>query len=261
METFRCVVAREGPAIADAQRVRFLVYCEEEGLLSPSAGTGEREIDARDDGDSAVHFLVYAGGEPAGTVRLLLPEEGALELESKVDLDVFKQGGVSAAEVTRYCVLRRHRNTGVTAALLAGLYEESVRRGITHWLAGANMETDCPEDAAIAHRVAIEKAMMHERIRVAPRCPEVPWTARKRPFYTDEQRLRAAAGEVASLPLPRPLSVFAAGMGARFIGAPVYDGHFGVFALPLCAALADVAARRTGACAVRAFPSASSRAG
>jgi hypothetical protein len=30
-------------------------------------------------------------------------------------------------------------------------------------------------------------------------------------------------------------------MGARFIGAPVYDPYFNVFALPLVATLADLA--------------------
>src|SRR5207249_800049 len=98
------------------------------------------EIDARDDQEGTIHLLVYAGAEPVGTVRLLpaRPERAAggclgLDLEGKFDLGAFLRPGMVAAEVTRYCVLRRYRGTGVTGALYLALRAESRRRGITHW--------------------------------------------------------------------------------------------------------------------------------
>jgi putative hemolysin len=252
MHSFHCVIARTMQEITDAQRLRWTVYGEEEGLLPASACASGREIDALDYADGTVHLLVHSGQELVGTVRLLQPSPEAkraergrlgLDLEAKVDLGALAAPGILPAEVTRYCVLRQYRRTGVTGALFQGLYAESVRRGITHWVAGANMETDCAEDAALAYRVAHEKKLVSDRFRAEPRGHEPPQTPRKRPCYTEDQRQRARAGELAGLALPRTLALFATRMSARFIGPPVYDGYFNVFALPLVARLADVAAR------------------
>ena len=60
-------------------------------------------------------------------------------------------------------------------------------------------------------------------------------------MYTEAERLRAAGGDLTGIALPRTLSLFAKRMGARFVGPPLYDGHFNVFALPLVTALADLA--------------------
>jgi putative hemolysin len=249
MRSFRCIVARTAREIEDAQRLRWIVYGEEEGLLPACIGSRGREIDARDFCDRTIHFLVYAGEEPVGTVRLLQRRaEGwnggrlGLELEAKCDIVALSAPGIVAAEVTRYCVLREYRSTGVTSALFSALFAESSRRGITHWVAGANMETDCAEDAALAYRVAREKKLVTDRFRADPREREPPETPRRRPYYTAEQRLRALEGALEGIELPRAPLLFAKRMGARFIGPPVYDAYFNVFALPLVAALADIAA-------------------
>jgi putative hemolysin len=179
-------------------------------------------------------------------VRLLLPNSMArgrlgLDLESKVDLRMLSGSAISTAEVTRYCVLRRYRCTRVTHALFSLLREESARRGITHWVAGANMETDFAEDAALAYRVAGDQSLFSPRFRAEAHASRPPSTRRTRHCYTAEQRRHARAGERSGLDLPRTLSLFARRMGARFIGPPVYDAYFNVFALPLVTALADLA--------------------
>ena len=186
-----------------------------------------------------------------------------LDLESKLDLGPLAAprpgapsgAGIVSAEVTRYCVLRRYRHTGVTVALFSALHTESVRRGITHWVAGANMMTDCAEDAALAHRVAQAKSLMSEHFRAEPLLHLTPATPRRRPFYTEEQRLRALQGDLAGLELPRPLALFAHRMSARFIGPPVFDPAFGVFALPLVAVLADISARPSTSLTLRSISS------
>jgi putative hemolysin len=254
MQTFRCVIAKTELEIMDAQRVRHAVYVEEEGLLPASVGVGGREIDGLDYLDTTVHFLVYAGLEPVGTVRLLrggpsspAAAEGkrlGLDIESKLNLDSLAVPGVVTGEVTRFCVRRRYRRTGVTGALFAGLRDESARLGITHWVAGANMETDCVEDAVLAYRLAFEKNLINPRFSAEPRDRRFPRTPRRRPYYNEEQRRRGMDGELTGLELPRTLSLFAAGMGARFIGPPVFDAYFDIFALPLVAALADIPAQR-----------------
>jgi putative hemolysin len=253
MQSFRCIIARTAREIEDAQRLRWRVYGDEESLLPASICDGGREIDARDFLDSTVHFLIYAGQDPVGTVRLLQSsaEETrhgrrlGLDLESKCDLGALSAPGIVAAEVTRYCVLREYRSTGVTSALFSALFAESSRRGITHWVAGANMETDCAEDAVLAYRVAREKRLVTDRSFTEPRAHELPETPRRRPYYTPEQRSRGLGGALEGIPLPRTLSLFAKRMGARFIGSPVYDAYFNVFALPLIAALADIGEARS----------------
>jgi len=250
MRSFQYVLGRT-EQIEDAQRVRWQVYVNEEKLLSASTGMDGREIDDVDYLDTTLHLLVYDNREPVGTVRLLQRNAAVarttggalgLPLESKFDLGAFARPGIVPAEVTRYCVLRRYRHTGVTTELLSGLYAESVRRGITHWLAGANMTTDLPEDGMIAHHVAREMKLLSEQFQAELLDHQPPRTQRRRPFYTEEQRARGLRGDFGGLRLPRPLSLFAHRMAGRFIGTPVYDEYFNIHALPLVAVLEDVAA-------------------
>ena len=251
----RCATAHTPRQIADAQRVRWRVYGEEEHLLPPSAAVEDgREVDARDADDAAVHLVVYAGDEPVGTVRLLLARSGAgarpggrlgLDLDANVDLGALCEAGVVAAEITRYCVLRRYRCTGVAKMLYGALQTESRRRAITCWLAAANMETDYAEDAALAYELLRARNLVDARWRAEPRRAHAVRSQRRRPWYTDEQRRRAASGDGANLPLPRTLTLFAIRMGARFIGPPMYDDYFNVFALPLVASPAGTQFRVT----------------
>jgi L-ornithine Nalpha-acyltransferase len=245
MSTVRCTVARSQAQIADAQRVRWRVYGEEEGLLPPAAGCGGREVDARDEHDDTIHLLVYAGCEPVGTVRLLQMRRGGagaagllgLALEDKFGLESFAAPGIVAAEVTRFCILRQHRCTRAASALYRALHSESRQRGITHWVAGANMETDFTEDAALAYTVARARNLIHGRFRAERRAVLPARTPRRRACYTDGQRRRGLGGALDGLALPRTLALFAGRMGARFIGPPAYDDYFNVFALPLVAEL------------------------
>lgn len=244
MTGFVCTVARRPSDIAEAQRIRWQVYGEEEKLLPASAGLAGREIDARDDDGGTLHLLLYAGSEPAGTVRLLparhdrratAEDRLGLELETTFDLRGYARRGVVAAEITRYCVLRRFRGTGAAAALYAALWTESQRRGITHWFAAANMETDCAEDAALTYHLVRGRGLFDARSSVRPRLAGVPQTPRRRPYFSEEQRRSARGGAFDHLAIPRTLALFARGMGARYIGPPAYDRYFEIFALPLLA--------------------------
>lgn len=246
MRTFGYTVARTFREIVDAQRVRWRVYGEEERLLPPSACREGREIDVHDQDPDTVHILAYVRGEPVGTVRLLPARPMhrrarggfGLDLESKFHLGGLSAPGLVLAEVTRYCVLRRYRCTGVTRALYAGLQVESRRRGITHWLAAANMETDCAEDAALAYRLVCARQLVDERFRAEPRAGLPAQTLRRQSCYSEAERRSGREGALDHLALPRTLALFATRMGGRYIGPPVYDPYFNVFALPLVAPLA-----------------------
>lgn len=206
--------ARTRAEIAEAQRLRWRVYGEEEKLLPVSACRGGREVDARDRDPGTAHFIVRVGEEVVGTVRLSFPAPTPA-------LAALAPWGCATAEITRFCVLRAYRNTGVTPALFAALRAESARRGITHWVAAANTETTVAHEAALACGIARAKGYAAQASRGGARdqtAPDLDYV-------------------LANLDLPRTLSVFARRMGARFAGGPVYDPYFGVFALPLVVAL------------------------
>ena len=257
MTRYTGTIGRTARDVADAQRVRWRVYGEEESMISASACVNGREIDAHDGHRDTIHVIVRADEEVVGTVRLLLGSAAppvhadaaqrrrvGLDLDSRLDLTALAAPGVVLAEITRFCVLRAYRGTGVTPALFAALRAESARRGITHWVAVANTETDVIEDANLAHQIARAKKLVSPHLDVTPRAPAPPAPRRVRPCYTPDQRLRArlAPHALADLDLPRTLSVFARRMGARFVGGPYYEPDFGVFALPLVVALGDAAA-------------------
>jgi hypothetical protein len=258
MQDFRCVIARTAGEIAEAQRLRWRVFGEEEGLLAGSSCVAGREVDSGDDDDRMTHFIVYAGREPAGTIRLLEANEEeeeradtgliGLHLESKFDLGALAAPGVVPAEVTRFCLLRRYRRSRAAGALFSALCAESACRGITHWVAAANMETDVAEDAALAYRAIRERNLVSERFRIEPRSFASPASLGRRPYYSEEQRRLAGESNGRAVDPPRTLMLFARGMGARYAGPPVYDAYFGVFALPLVATLPldrrDVTVRR-----------------
>ncbi len=245
MRCFSHVIAQTPAQIADAQRLRWLVYGEQERMLSAEASEQNQQrllIDASDDAATTVHVLVYSGDQAVGTVRLTLlgGANGALRPDARAHITPpFRVEGLGSearlAVVERFCVLRSHRGTRVTAALYSGLTLESQRRKVSHWLALANTQTDCAQDAILAYRVATARGLSSSDVRVLPTlhpCPTVPCT---RHIYSPAQRAEGACGDPTHLPLPRTLNLFARRMGGRYVGPPIYDTTFGVFALPLIA--------------------------
>lgn len=144
-------------------------------------------------------------------------------------------------EMPRSCVLRSHRHSGVMLHLYALAWRLGLARGVTHWVAIANMATDHPEDAAIIHRMA--RAFGHDRApqRAALIVPPASPTEIRHPFFDPGQRARGLAGDLEGLPYPKPLSLFA-WMGIRFVGSPFYDKGCRVYAMPLVLRVTDLPA-------------------
>lgn len=249
MTTLSCRIAATQRQLDDALRLRWQVFGEELGLLTGPIPPAHREVNPFDTLETTVHVVVYAGEQPVATTRLLLPNpEVALatggklgiDLEQKLDLSDVGAPGLVFAETTRFCVLKDWRHSEAALCLKAGLYQESLRRGVTHWIASANMETDSAEDARLVFRVARKRGLLCERWRalslqgsLAPQTPDTP-------LYTPEQRARARQGQLEGLRLPPVVSLFARRMGARFIAEPLYDAGFRRFSLPLVAALEEI---------------------
>ncbi|AUX39974.1 hypothetical protein SOCE26_013690 [Sorangium cellulosum] len=249
MTSIQCRIAHTRKDLDDALRVRWEVFGQELDLLA-AAPAAPREVDPYDTLDTTLHFVAYADGQPIATTRLLLPNpevafarRGRLgvDLESRFDLGALHIPGLSLAEATRFCIVARHRSSGALEALHAAMIEESRRRGVTHWIAAVNAETDHAGDAAIILQVAAALGLVSARVQVSPLGGDHPPAPPGFPFYDEQERARARAGDLAGLPLPRPLGVFTRRMAARFIGAARYDGRFRRFAMPLFASVEEQA--------------------
>ncbi|GMU03641.1 hypothetical protein KH5H1_77640 [Corallococcus caeni] len=235
----------------DAARIRWAVFGGEMGLLTEQSALSRREMTSIDTLDTTVHLLVHVGSEPVATMRVALPNAEVaanlggpvgLELAQRLDLSGVIRPGMVFAEPSRFCVLPKWRRTQAVSWLQAAMYAESRRRGVTHWIASANLETDSPEDALLASRVAAHRGWLSPRWRVdVPDPRQAPKRPRK-PFYTPEERARAEQGLWDGLRVPRSPSLFATTMGARFIAEPLYDAYFQWFTLPLVMALDEIPA-------------------
>lgn len=265
MTSMHCRVATTQRELDDALRVRWTVFGGELRLITGRVPPSRREVSCFDTLETTVHLIVYAEREPVATVRMLLPnpevarEMGGqlgIELEQKLDLTGVSGPGRVFAETARFCVLERWRHSEAVARLQAGIYEESRRRGVTHWIAAANLDTDSEEDARVVFQVAAHRGWLSHRWRVralAPcEAPAIPID----PLYTPAERARARQGQLDGLRMPRAPSLFARKMGARFIAEPIYEAGFRRFTLPLIAALDEIPASslaRFNALADRAY--------
>lgn len=243
----RLVVASDAQQRADAERVRARVYCEEERMFQARATRASREPVLA----TAVDLVVYAESEAVGALRLNVAQTGphatnhcaGLELASKFVFRGFEQPSVVLGEVTGFCVLRRFRGTRVAGALFSALRVESERRGVTHWIATANTETDSAEDADIIYGVLRAQGLVNDAFQADPLGGRRSRRRATRFVYTRAERLLARKGQLGALKLPRVLALFAKRMGARYIGYPAYDHDFNVFAAPLAVDLSTLPQR------------------
>jgi hypothetical protein len=251
MTSMSCRVATTQRELDDALRVRWAVFGGELRLIAGRAPLSRREVSCVDTLETTVHLIVYADREPVATVRMLLPNpevacaiggQLGIELEQKLDLSGIGGPGLVFAETARFCVLERWRHSEAVVRLQAGLYEESRRRGVTHWIAAANLDTDSEEDARLVFQAAAHRGWLSPRWRVKAlahaEAPAIP----NEPFYARAERLRAQQGQLAGLRMPRAPGLFARKMGARFIAEPIYEAGFRRFVLPLIAALNEIPA-------------------
>jgi L-ornithine Nalpha-acyltransferase len=243
MSSLSCRVATAPHELDDALRVRYQVFGQEARMLGPQRPRAPREVDCFDTLRTTVHIVVYVDDQPVATTRLLTPNREVaafadtllgLDIEKKLDLSEVVSPDRVFAETTRYCIAQEHRHhRGVLLGLQSALYRESRRRGVTHWIAAATMETDSQEEADHYFQVAARLGLVSERFRVRTReWPPPP----KEPLSP-----RLDAKRVGRTPhLPPVMSLFANKMGARFIEAPHFDPAFHRFTVPLVAALDEI---------------------
>ncbi len=242
MTSIHCCIIQSKQQLDDALKLRFQVFGEELGLL-PDSTPIPREFDALDTLDTTLHFLAYADDLPVGTVRLLLPNPEIAQrmgtrfgfyLEHHFDLSSLDQSCLSPAELTRFCILKPFRHSPVLQSLYQYMRLESLRRGISHWIASANTETDSMEDALIIGAVAKELGLGSDVPGIVRKQSGSFPTEPSRPFYSPQERRKAQEGRLLELALPRPVQTFAR-LGARFMNEPMFDARFRSCSLPLVA--------------------------
>jgi hypothetical protein len=247
MAQIRCTLAQTQRRIDDALRIRFEVFARELGYLDAPNRIIPRESDPFDTLDTTLHIVAYDGRIAVGGVRVLLPNAEiaranqtsfGLPIESHYDLTVLLRAGIKPAETTRFCVLSTYRGSQVASFLHAAAVRLSVRFGVTHWIAGANMETDALDDALIIQRALVFHGFVRDDLHLERRDSLVPPLFPRRPFYDERVRSRALAGDSA-VHLPRTIDSYARRMHARFVGPPMFDTRFRMCALPFVAAVAD----------------------
>ena len=113
------------------------VYRDEKQWISSSGAEIPADIASRQDRS---WFLVSAGDEPAGVIRLVydpsleMPAEYGVTLEPGVDLEGLKRGG-RFVDIGRFMIVPRYRrNIRVVMKLMRAAIVEVVGRGYTHFL-------------------------------------------------------------------------------------------------------------------------------
>ena len=113
------------------------VYRDEKQWISSSGAEIPADIASRQDQS---WFLVSAGDEPAGVIRLVydpsleMPAEYGVTLEPGVDLEGLKRGG-RFVDIGRFMIVPRYRrNIRVVMKLMRAAIVEVVGRGYTHFL-------------------------------------------------------------------------------------------------------------------------------
>lgn len=236
-----CHIASTKQELDDALRVRWEVFSQEKGYVKEETFRVSREVDVLDTLESTVHIVAYVSDRPVGTARLLLANPRiarenellfGIDLDLKFDLSPLHRSGILIAETTRVCVLHEYRRAGVFDVIYAALRRESLARGVTHWVASANTETDDLDDARIAHRVAGRMGLLSDKWAVVPRHSGPSSQSPRISLYSTEERERAARGDLLGLRFPATLRLYAR-KGARFIGGPIFDPKFRMCSMPL----------------------------
>lgn len=124
-------------------------------------------------------------------------------------------------------------------------YVECLKRGVTHWIAVGNTETDCADDAAIVLRVLQQRGLWLAELDAAPKAVARSGSEPRYRLYNDASRRHALRGKLDAVDLPRTLEVFAK-VGARYFGTPFYDAEFRMFAMPLIMRMEDFVASPYG---------------
>lgn len=147
------VVCRTPEMLLLAQRLRYLIYCEELGRASPHADAERRILaDALD--SFGYVFIALERNEPIGTLRVNLAAEGPIgALERLYGMAASPHHPASTAVCTKFVVARSHRSGSAAFRLLAAALACGFRERIAECYIDATPEL-LPFYKAMGFRVA-----------------------------------------------------------------------------------------------------------
>lgn len=163
---YKIVDPTDSPLMEKIHRLRYEVYVQERGFIKHEDSPMGLERDEYD--NQAIHFAALDGqGEVVGTVRLILPgkeilplrkhchagarghDRGQQGLYAEISRLIVNNRLREGRNIRKHCVIHEqhwdqeeHRSDSyrcvarcATIGLCGLVYEESMRRGITHWYA------------------------------------------------------------------------------------------------------------------------------
>jgi len=165
-------LARSDDEVAAAQRLRWQIFAEEQGVDLQGAVPG---VDADGLDEFCDHLVVrhIATERIVGTCRLLTTENaqrhGGYYSEREFEFGSLLKSGRRLLEIGRSCVHREHRNGGTIALLWSGIaaYQLQARHDAIIGCASIPLGNQMAQNAALAHRLAANCPPAH--LRVVPR--------------------------------------------------------------------------------------------
>ena len=223
-------------------KVRHEVFINETGYLQKKNG-GDLESDVYDKLDTTIHFLAYCEGQPAGTVRLILPNKQnardkktnfGLPMEELFDIRNYKSSNLSIAEISGSSVINKFKSTKTILYLWKVLMDFALSNGITDLVTNVNPETDMLCDAYILYDYLKLKNYVDNELIVEPRKPDI---GRVRNFrFPLLQRIccnnNYNSEMLTNIKMPRTLKLFTK-VGGLFTGEPVYSEKIDMCAMPM----------------------------
>ncbi len=229
--------------------VRYDVFMNETGYIQDENTTGS-EADGFDKLKTTYHFLSSYNGEPAGTVRLILPNEKiarkngttfGLPIEELFNIDYYKTENIRVAEISRSSVKRKFRNTKAIFYLWVELINFARSRGITDIISSVNPETDKLCDAYHLYALLESKELVDKKISVNAKKPDIGKVRRFRFPLAPGTCCYVALdnNESTKIVIPQTLKLFT-WIGGRFTGEPVYSEKIDMCAMPMNLHLKDI---------------------
>jgi hypothetical protein len=227
-------------------RVRYDVFIRETGYIQHENGGG-LETDGYDNLDTTFHFLAYYKGEPAGTVRLLLPNGDisrrqkshfGLPIEELFDIGYYKTSDLYIAEISRSCVKERFQSTKTIFYLWRELIAFAEKLGITDLVTNVNPETDKLCDAYLVYDLVRLNDLVDRNITVNPKRPGIGKINGFRFPLTKGACCNNKGGRT-EIKMPQTLKLFAR-VGSLFTGEPVYCEKIDMCAMPMNWKLKDI---------------------
>lgn len=132
----RITLAKTSAQIDEALKVRYRVFCLEDGKLCPFEG--DRIFDRFDTYDTTHHLVIQDGSRVVGTMRMTVDSAVGIPGDESYDFRSHLPSGYKLLNAGMYCVEREFRRPTVAMGAIQMSTYFAVQNGITHVVAPIN---------------------------------------------------------------------------------------------------------------------------